>query len=90
MTFFRTRGWTLVADREEDSRSFNRRHLEVVTLLELADAIKTGAVHVAGSLSYDDFWGRMPAESGDLTRMTAYAAERGWQREGAGFAKGRR
>jgi hypothetical protein len=32
----------LVGDREGDARSFNRRHLEVVTLLELAEAIKSG------------------------------------------------
>src|SRR5665213_572845 len=59
----------LVCDRQGDDRSFNRRHLEVVTLLELADAIKTGAIHVTGSLSHDDFWGRLPAESSDPNKM---------------------
>jgi len=75
----------LVGDREGDARSFNRRHLEVVTLLELAEAIKSGAIHVTGSMSYDDFWGRLPADSGDPNRMATYAAERGWPADGAGF-----
>jgi TnpA family transposase len=76
----------LVGDREGDVKCFNRRHLEVVTLLELADAIKAGAIHVTGSLSHDDFWGRLPAESSDPNRVAAYAAERGWPKDGAGFA----
>jgi TnpA family transposase len=75
----------LVGDREGDLRSFNRRHLEVVTMLELAEAIKTGAVHVTGSLSFDDFWGRLPADSSDPEKMAAYAAERGWPEGAAGF-----
>jgi len=77
---------SLVCDREGDAKSFNRRHLEAVTLLELAEAIKTGAIHVTGSMSYDDFWGRLPAESCDPERMAAYAAERGWSADGTGFA----
>ena len=53
----------LVADREEgDPRALNRRHLEVAVILELAEAIKTGAIHVVGSLSYDDFWFRRRGE----------------------------
>lgn len=76
----------LVCDREGDAQSFNRRHLEVVTLLELAEAIKSGAIHVTGSQSYDDFWGRLPAYASDPDRMPAYAAERGWPADGAGFA----
>ena len=46
----------LVGDRGPDEpRVFNRRHLEVVTILELAEAIKAGGINVIGSLSYDDF-----------------------------------
>jgi len=76
----------LVEDHEEgDPRAFNRRHLEVATMLELAEAIKTGAIHVTGSLSYDDFWGRLPAEASDPDKIAAYAAERGWQSGATGF-----
>jgi hypothetical protein len=47
----------LVSDRgASELRSFNRRHLEVMAILELAEAIKAGAVNVIGSLTYDDFW----------------------------------
>lgn len=49
------------------------------------EAIKSGAIHVTGSVSYDDFWGRLPAETRDPTRRAAYAAERGWPADGAGF-----
>jgi TnpA family transposase len=75
----------LVDDREDEPHSFNRRHLEVLTILELAEAIKTGAIHVSGSLSYDNFWGRLPAETSDPARIAAYAAERGWQAGAKGF-----
>ena len=76
----------LVGDRgASDLRSFNRRHLEVVAILELAEAIKAGAVNVSGSLSYDDFWGKLPTEAGDPERIAAYAAERGWPAGAAGF-----
>jgi len=59
-------------------RMFNRRHLEVVAILELAEAIKAGAVNVTGSLSYEDFWAQLPIEGGGPERIAAYAAERGW------------
>jgi TnpA family transposase len=64
---------------------FNRRHLEVVAILELAEAIKAGAVNVKGSLSYEDFWGQLPTEAGDPERIAAYAAERGWPAGAVGF-----
>jgi hypothetical protein len=70
---------------DEKPQLFNRRHLEVVAVLELAEAIKAGAVHVSGSLSYDDFWGKLPAEASDPERIAAYAAERGWPAGAAGF-----
>jgi TnpA family transposase len=66
-------------------RMFNRRHLEVVAILELAEAIKAGAVNVKGSLSYEDFWGQLPTEAGDPERIAAYAAERGWPAGAVGF-----
>jgi TnpA family transposase len=66
-------------------RVFNRRHLEVVAILELAEAIKAGAVNVAGSMSYEDFWGQLPTEAGDPERIAAYAAERGWPAGAAGL-----
>jgi TnpA family transposase len=75
----------LVEDRKDEPHSFNRRHLEVVTILELAEAIKTGAIYVTGSLSYDDFWGRLPIDASDPERIAAYAAERGWPAGAAGF-----
>ncbi len=78
----------LIADHiEGDPRAFNRRHLEVAVTLELAEAIKTGAIHVSGSISYDDFWGRLPAEASDPDRIAAYAAERGWPDGATGFAR---
>jgi TnpA family transposase len=76
----------LVGDHGADEpRVFNRRHLEVVAVLELAEAIKSGAVNVGGSLSYEDFWGKLPTEAGDPERIAAYALERGWPAGAAGF-----
>jgi hypothetical protein len=76
----------LVGDRgTDDPRSFNRRHLEPLAILEAAEAIKAGAVHVSGSLSYDDFWGKLPTEAGDPQRIAAYVTERGWPAGAAGF-----
>ena len=71
------------ADR--DPCTFNRRYLEVATILELAEAINGGAIHVDGSLSYDDFWGRLPIEANDPAKMAAYASERGWASGAEGF-----
>jgi TnpA family transposase len=68
-----------------DPRTFNRRYLEVATILELAESINGGAIHVDGSLSYDDFWGRLPSEANDPAKMSAYASERGWDAGGKGF-----
>ena len=77
----------LVGDRgAEDPRSFNRRHLQPLAILEVAEAIKAGAVNVSGSLSYDDFWGKLPTVAGDPERIAAYAAERGWPAGAAGFS----
>jgi hypothetical protein len=62
--------------------------LEVVAILELAEAMKAGAVNVSGSLSYDDFWGKLPTEASDpekIAAYAAYAAERGWPAGAAGF-----
>ena len=65
---------------DRDPCTFNRRYLEVATILELAESINGGAIHVDGSLSYDDFWGRLPSEANDPAKMAAYASERGWAR----------
>src|SRR5271165_2315179 len=43
----------LVLDDPGNTQAFNRRQLEVVTMLELAAAIKAGEMFVTGSLSYD-------------------------------------
>ena len=86
--FLPLRWRSLIADHEEGNpRAFNRRHLEVAVMLELAEAIKTGAIHVTGSLSYDDFWGRLPAEASDPDRIAAYATERGWSAGAEGFTR---
>jgi TnpA family transposase len=78
----------LIEDRiEGDPRAFNRRHLEVAVTLELAEAIKSGAIHVSGPISYDDFWGRLPAEASDPVRIAAYADERGWPGGARGFER---
>ena len=74
------REWrSLVHDDPEDDHAFNRRQLEVVAVLELATAIKAGEMFVCGSLSYDRFWDRLPAESADPAAISAYAAAHGWQ-----------
>jgi hypothetical protein len=57
----------------------------VATILELAESINGGATHVDGSLSYDDFWGRLPIEVNDPAKMTMYASERGWASGAKGF-----
>ena len=53
--------------------------------MELAEGINGGAIHVDGSLSYDDFWGRLPIEANDPAKMAAYASERGWASGAEGF-----
>ena len=50
-----------------------------MAVLELATAIKAGEMFVCGSLGYDRFWDRLPAESADPAAISAYAAARGWQ-----------
>ncbi len=86
--FLPARWRPLIADDPEGNpRAFNRRHLEVAVMLELAEAIKTGAIHVTGSLSYDDFWGRLPPEASDPVRVAAYAVERGWWDDAEGFTR---
>jgi hypothetical protein len=72
----------LVLDDPEDAQAYNRRQLEVVAVLELATAIKAGEMFVCGSLSYDRFWDRLPAEAAEPAAISAYATARGWQ-EGA-------
>jgi hypothetical protein len=74
------REWrSLVHDDPDDGQVFNRRQLEVVAVLELATAIKAGEMFVCGSLSYDRFWDRLPADAADPAAISAYAAARGWQ-----------
>ena len=79
--------WRALTDDavDRDPRAFNRRYLEVATVLELAESINGGAIHVDGSLSYDDFWGRLPSEASDPAKMAAYASERGWPAGAKGF-----
>lgn len=68
----------LVHDHADDKQAFNRRQLEVVAILELAAAIKAGEMFVTGSLSFERFWDRLPAEAADPAAIAAYAAARGW------------
>ena len=68
----------LVHDHASDTRVFNRRQLEVVAILELANAIKAGEVFVSGSLNFDRFWDRLPCEAADSVAVAAYATSRGW------------
>jgi TnpA family transposase len=70
--------------------AFKRRELEVCVMLELAEAIKAGAVHVVGSKSYDDFWDKLPPETSDPERLAAYVTERGWPAGAEGFTRGLR
>lgn len=73
------REWhALVHDHASDTRVFNRRQLEVVAILELANAIKAGEVFVTGSLNFDRFWDRLPFEAADSAAVAAYATSRGW------------
>src|SRR3984885_4951093 len=51
----------------------------------MAESINGGAIHVDGSLSYDDFWGRLPSEANDPAKMAVYASERGWVSGAKGF-----
>ena len=69
----------LVHDQASDKLVFNRRQLEVVVMLELATAIKAGEIFVTGSLSFDRFWDRLPAEAADPGVVAAYATARGWE-----------
>ena len=73
----------LLHDHATHKQAFNRRQLETVVMLELAKAIKAGEIFVSGSLSFDRFWDRLPAEALDPAAVTAYAAARGWV-DGAG------
>jgi hypothetical protein len=69
------REWrSLVLDDRTDWGAFNRRQLAVVAILELPAAIQAGEMFVAGSLSYDRFWDRLPPETADPAAMAAYAA----------------
>jgi hypothetical protein len=68
----------LVHDQASDKLAFNRRQLEVVVMLELATAIKAGEIFVTGSLRFDRFWDRLPAEAADPSAVAAYATARGW------------
>ena len=80
------REWrSLVHDDADDPKAFNRRQLEVAALLELAAAIKAGEMFVTGSLSYDRFWDRLPAEAAEPTAISAYAQDRGWGEGADGF-----
>jgi TnpA family transposase len=77
----------LVLDDPDDGRAFNRRQLEVVAMLELAAAIKAGEMFIAGSLSYDRFWDRLPREAADPAAIAAYAASHGWGEGADGFIR---
>ncbi len=74
-------------DDPSDMKAFNRRQLEVVTMLELAAAIKAGEMFVTGSLSYDRFWDRLPSEAADPAAIAAYAASQGWGEGADGFIR---
>jgi TnpA family transposase len=77
----------LVLDDPDNTQAFNRRQLEVVTMLELAAAIKAGEMFVTGSLSYDRFWDRLPREAADPAAIAAYAACQGWAEDADGFIR---
>lgn len=77
----------LVQDCEDDGFAYNRRHLEVAAVLELANAIKAGEIFVEGSLSFDQFWNRLPAEAVDPTAIADYASARGWSDGAEGFVR---
>ncbi len=77
----------LVHDHVGDKLVFNRRQLEVVVMLELATAIKAGEIFVTGSLSFDRFWDRLPAEAADPDAVAAYATARGWENGADGLVR---
>jgi len=77
----------LVHDHASDKLAFNRRQLEVAVMLELATAIKAGEVFVSGSLSFDRFWDRLPAEAADPGAVAAYATARGWENGADGLVR---
>jgi TnpA family transposase len=77
----------LVLDDPGNTQAFNRRQLEVVTMLELAAAIKAGEMFVTGSLSYDRFWDCLPREAADPAAIAAYADSQGWDEGADGFAR---
>jgi hypothetical protein len=77
----------LVLDDPDNTQAFNRRQLEVVTMLELAAAIKAGEMFVTGSLSYDRFWDRLPREAADPAAIAAYAASQEWGEDANGFIR---
>ena len=82
------REWrSLVLDDPSDPGAFNRRQLEVVAILELAAAIQAGEMFVGGSLSYDQFWDRLPPETADPAAMAAYAALQDWGESAEGFIR---
>jgi hypothetical protein len=76
-----------VLDDPSDPGAFNRRRLEVVAILELAAAIQAGEMFVAGSLSYDRFWDRLPPETADPAATAANAASQGWGEGAEGFVR---
>lgn len=77
----------LVQDREDDACLYNRRQLEVAAVLELANAIKAGEIFVEGSLSFDQFWNRLPAEAADPAAIADYASAREWTPGADGFVR---
>jgi TnpA family transposase len=82
------RDWRgLVLDDPSNGNAFNRRQLEVVSMLELAAAIKAGEMFVTGSLSYDRFWDRLPSEAANPAAIAAYAASQGWGEGADGFIR---
>jgi Domain of unknown function (DUF4158) len=82
------REWrSLVLDDPSDPDAFNRRQLEVVAILELAAAIQAGEMFVAGSLSYDRFWDRLPPETADPAAIAAYVASQDWGERAEGFIR---
>jgi len=82
------REWhALVHDHAHDKKALNRRQLEVVVLLELATAIKSGEIFVSGSLSFDRFWDRLPTEAADPAAVATYATARGWADGAVGLVR---
>jgi TnpA family transposase len=77
----------LVMDRVDDALAYNRRQVEVAAILELANAIKAGEIFVEGSLSYDQFWHRLPAEAVAPEAMAEYGSAREWDPGAEGFVR---